>query len=363
MTSREKQILQILRRDPLIPQQELAGVLGISRSAVAGHIMNLMNKGYIKGKGYILSEHRYVVTVGSANMDVCGYSDLNLVYEDSNPGHIKCSPGGVGRNIAQNIALLGCESHFISVIGDDFYGNTLYEQAKLAGVNVSNLHRLHGETTSTYLSLLDPQGEMITAINDMRILEKLTLALLATSRDLIRHAGVLVADCNLSEGALEWLFTNAGNVPVFVDTVSAFKANKIKPWLSHIHTLKPNRFEAEILTGIKVENKQDVVRAANALHEQGVQRIALSMGGEGVYYSEAGGENGWSKPFSVHIVNVTGAGDAMMAGLARCWLEGEPLSQSIRFSQGCSALTLASELTNNPGLSKDSVHKLMESQA
>lgn len=96
MTSREKQILQILRRDPLIPQQELAGVLGISRSAVAGHIMNLMNKGYIKGKGYILSEHRYVVTVGSANMDVCGYSDLNLVYEDSNPGHIKCSPAGSG---------------------------------------------------------------------------------------------------------------------------------------------------------------------------------------------------------------------------------------------------------------------------
>ena len=103
MTSREKQILQLLRRDPLIPQQEIADVLGISRSGVAGHIMNLMKKGYIKGKGYILSEHSYVVTVGSTNMDVCGYSASKLVYEDSNPGKIKCTPGGVGRNIAQKI--------------------------------------------------------------------------------------------------------------------------------------------------------------------------------------------------------------------------------------------------------------------
>jgi len=363
MTSREKQILQLLRCDPLIPQQEIADVLGISRSGVAGHIMNLMNKGYIKGKGYILSEHSYVVTVGSTNMDVCGYSTSKLVYEDSNPGKIKCTPGGVGRNIAQNIALLGQECHLISVVGNDFYGETLLEQAKLAGVHIDNFHKLHGESTSTYVSLLDETGEMLVAINDMRILEKLTPALLATSKSLIQHSGVLIIDCNLTEDALAWLFSHAGNVPIFVDTVSAFKAPKIRNWLSHIHTLKPNRLEAEILSGMTIRCPEDAHTAAKWFHEQGVQRIALSMGSSGVYYSEIDGQSGWSIPLSVNIVNVTGAGDAMMAGLASCWLEDMTLAESIRFAQGCSALTLSSEFTNNPNLSNGSVQKLLELQS
>ena len=54
MNDREKQILKILRRNPLIQQNEIADILQISRSRVAAHIMDLMRKGLIKGKGYIL---------------------------------------------------------------------------------------------------------------------------------------------------------------------------------------------------------------------------------------------------------------------------------------------------------------------
>ena len=53
-----------------------------------------------------MPENDYVVIIGSANMDVAGYSHVSLNYADSNPGKIKYTPGGVGRNIAQNIALL-----------------------------------------------------------------------------------------------------------------------------------------------------------------------------------------------------------------------------------------------------------------
>lgn len=338
-------------------------MLGISRSGVAGHIMNLIKKGYIKGKGYILSNHSYVVTVGSTNMDVCGYAKSKLVYEDSNPGIIKCTPGGVGRNIAQNIALLGYESHLISVIGNDFYGDTLLDQIKTSGVYIDNIHRLHGENTSTYLSLLDDKGEMLVAVNDTRIIDKLTPSLLSTSKDLIQHAGVLVVDCNLTEDALAWIFSNSGNVPIFVDTVSAFKAPKIRHWLSHINTLKPNRLEAEVLSGISIRTPQDPPSVADWFHEQGVQRLALSMGKEGVYYSEMDGQRGWSKPLTMDIVNVTGAGDAMMAGLASGWLDDLSLAESIRFAQGCSALTISSEFTNNPNLSNDRVHQLLELQS
>lgn len=112
-----------------------------------------------------------------------------------------------------------------------------------------------------------------------------------------------------------------------------------------------------------ITGPQDAPAVAAWFHEQGVQRIALSMGPAGVYYSEIDGQSGWSSPLPVNIVNVTGAGDAMMAGLASCWLEDMTLAESIRFAQGCSALTLSSEFTNNPNLSNGSVQKLLELQS
>ncbi|MDC9614039.1 PfkB family carbohydrate kinase [Xenorhabdus khoisanae] len=343
MSKRENQILQLLKRDPFIQQQELADILGISRSCVAGHIMNLSKKGYIKGKGYILSNDVYTVTIGAANMDLTSYTYAKLIYADSNPGKIISTPGGVGRNIAQNIALLKNESYLISVVGNDSHGNILFEQTKSAGVNIKYLYKLDGEKTSICNSLIDENGKCVVAVNDMSILEKLTPTLLSQSKSLIQHASVLVIDCNLTEDALKWLFNHISNVPIFVDTVSGSKAPKIRHWLSHIHTLKPNRTEAEILSGIKIETQKDAANAARWFHQRGVQRLILSMDAEGVYYSELDHTSGWSHAINTNVINTNGAGDAMMAGLVHCWLEGMELKESIRFAQQCSALTLSSE--------------------
>ena len=361
MNQREKQILMIIRKDPFIQQQVIAEMLGITRSSVAGYIMTLTKKGYIKGKGYLLSENNHVVVVGSCNMDVTGYSDEKLVYQDSNPGKIRCTPGGVGRNIAENLALLGLDTHLISMIGDDFYGAQLIEHTRKAGVNMEHCHVIKGDSTSTYLSLLDQSGEMVIAINDMDIINKLTPSLLNESKQLIQHAKLLVIDCNLQQEALTWLFNNAGEVPIFVDTVSAFKSHKIKAWLSYIHTLKPNRLEAEILSGIKIETNDDIPKVVDWFHQQGVQRIAISAGADGVYYSEINGDRGWSASIPTDIVSVTGAGDAMLAGLVQGYLNGLSFYQSVRFGQACSALTLSSEFTNNPNLSINCVQNILES--
>lgn len=361
MNYREKQILTIIRDNPFIQQNAIADMLGITRSSVAGYIMTLTQKGYIKGKGYLLSENNHIVVVGSSNMDVTGYSNKKLVYGDSNPGKIRCTPGGVGRNIAENLALLDRDTYLISTIGDDFYGAQLIEHTRKAGVNMDNSHIIKGDSTSTYLSLLDESGEMLLAINDMDIIDKLTPNLLKDSQQLIHHAKLLVIDCNLQEDALAWLFSHAGSVPIFVDTVSAFKSHKIKDWLSHIHTLKPNRLEAEILSGMKIHSNQDIPKIVDWFHEQGVKRIAISVGADGVYYSEINGERGWSVSIPTKIVSVTGAGDAMLAGLIHGYLDNMNFYESIRFGQACSSLTLSSEFTNNPNLSINCVQNILES--
>lgn len=228
MDNREKEILRILRHNPLIQQNEIAEILQISRSRVAAHIMDLMRKGAIKGKGYILTEQEYCVVLGAINMDIRGVADIHYPQKSSSPGSIYCSAGGVGRNIAHNLALLGRNVHLISAVGNDFYGETLLEQTRTAGVNVTNCIRLNGQNTSTYVSIADLQAETVMAINDTHILQQLTPQLLDASRMLIRHAGVVLADCNLTPAALEWIFTVADGIPVFIDTVSKFKAVNVK---------------------------------------------------------------------------------------------------------------------------------------
>lgn len=146
-----------------------------------------------------MPENDYVVIIGSANMDVAGYSHVSLNYADSNPGKIKYTPGGVGRNIAQNIALLNKPSWLLSVVGDDFYGHSLLKQTAQSGVHVDKCQIVHGEGTSSYLSLLDNTGEMLVAINDMSITEHITPAFLSQHRILfaaLRSSSLTVISAN-----------------------------------------------------------------------------------------------------------------------------------------------------------------------
>lgn len=311
-------------------------------------------------RALLMREKDYVVIIGSANIDVAGYSYESLNYADSNPGKIKFTPGGVGRNIAQNLALLGNKSWLLSAVGSDFYGQSLLTQTNQSGVYVDKCLIVPGENTSSYLSLLDNTGEMLVAINDMNISNAITAEYLAQHREFIQRAKVIVADCNISEEALAWILDNAANVPVFVDPVSAWKCVKVRDRLNQIHTLKPNRLEAETLSGIALSGREDVAKVAAWFHQHGLNRLVLSMGGDGVYYSDISGESGWSAPIKTNVINVTGAGDAMMAGLASCWVDGMPFAESVRFAQGCSSMALSCEYTNNPDLSIANVISLVE---
>lgn len=122
MTQRERQILQLIEANPMIQQQEIADKLGITRSSVAVHISNLTKKGCIAGKGYVLRTGSYAVVVGGVNVDIGARSFKPLVAEDSNPGEVMTSLGGVGRNIAHNMSLMGVDTRLLSAYGDDLNG-------------------------------------------------------------------------------------------------------------------------------------------------------------------------------------------------------------------------------------------------
>ena len=353
MTQREQEILRLIQADPMIQQQDIADKLGIARSSVAVHISNLTKKGYIAGKGYVLRSGSYAVVVGGVNVDIGGRSHAPLIAADSNPGTVSVSLGGVGRNIAHNVSLLGADVRLLAAYGDDLHGQQVESSCAGLGIDLSHGLKVSGGTTSTYLYLTDEQGEMALAVSDMSICEKITPEYLAEKSTVLDNARVVVADTNIPAESLRWLAENCA-APLFIDPVSTTKAEKIRGILGKVHTLKPNKLEAELLSGVTIRNKADLERAAEKLLSTGLQRLFISLGGDGALAADETGCH-WLKTIPGNMVNTTGCGDAFMAALVWSYLEGLSLEDSARAGLAAGSIAMESEQTINPNMSAEAL--------
>ena len=358
LTQREQEILHLIEADPMIQQQDIADILGIARSSVAVHISNLTKKGYIAGKGYVLRSGSYAVVVGGVNVAIGGRSFAPLIASDSNPGTVSVSLGGVGRNIAHNLCLMGADVRLLAAYGDDMHGQQVVSSCTSLGIDLSHALKVPGGTTSTYLYLTDEQGEMALAVSDMSICEKITPEYLAERAGVLNNARVVVADTNIPAESLTWLAENC-TAPLFIDPVSTTKAEKLRGILGNIHTLKPNRLEAELLSGVSIRNKTDLEAAAKKLLSTGLQRIFISLGGDGALAADASGCR-WLKTIPGNMVNTTGCGDAFMAALVWSFMEGLDLEESARVGLAAGSIAMESEQTINPNMSAEALKERMQ---
>ena len=354
MTQRERQILNWIEADPMISQQELANRAGITRSSVAVHISNLMKKGCIAGKGYIVTRSPYVTVVGGMNMDIGGRPYKKLVAKYSNPGAVRMSPGGVGRNIAHNMSLLGLDVRLLTAFGDDVYAQKLAAVCGELGIDISQSPVIPGGHTSTYLFVNDESGDMQLAVSDMDIYDHLTPQVLQSRRQLLDGSQVVVLDTNLPAETVAWVAKNC-RAPIFADPVSSAKAEKLRPVLGRLHTLKPNRIEAELLSGVAISDDASLRRAADALLETGLHRVFISLGADGVFAADRSGQVLHLPAPEGNIVSTTGCGDSFMAALAWAYLQGSDLERSARAGLAASTITMASADTINPAMSEEAL--------
>ena len=355
MTQRERQILNWIEADPMISQQELAERAGITRSSVAVHISNLMKKGCIAGKGYIVTRSPYVTVVGGMNMDIGGWPSEELVAQDSNPGRVRMSPGGVGRNIAHNMSLMGLDVRLLTAFGDDVYAQKLAAVCGELGIDISQSPVIPEGRTSTYLFITDEKGDMALAVSDMEIYKHLTPQMLAQRQTLLNASQAVVLDTNIPAESIEWLADHCA-APLFADPVSTAKAEKLRPVLGKLHTLKPNRLEAELLSGVPITDEASLNAAADALLATGLRRGFISLGGDGVFAADHSGR--------VHVpccpgemVNTTGCGDAFMAAITWAYLQGTDLTDTAKAGLAASVIAMESAETINPAMSEDALRQ------
>lgn len=288
---------------------------------------------------------RPIAVIGGMNADICGRPAGRLILRDSNPGRVSVRPGGVGRNIAHDLRLLGEEVRFVTAAGDDHYGALLRRSCASLGIDLSLSPELPGRRSSTYLYVTDEDGDMQAAVADMEILRELTPARLEPLLPALNACAAAVLDANLEEESLRFL-TERLTVPVYADPVSTGKAPRLERSLERIFCLKPNLLEAEALTG-----EREPEKAAAALLARGVKRVFLSMGAAGMLAAQ--GETRLSLPCErARVLNTTGAGDAATAALVWAGVRGMALGDCLRAALLAGARTCECPEANNPALAE-----------
>ena len=300
-----------------------------------------------------MEDKKYAVVIGAANIDIGGTPYKPLIPGDSNPGVIKMSYGGVARNIAHNLTLLGFNVELITAAGNDTLGMEMLRKCEAIGLDTSLSVVVPGGSSSVYLFINDEKGEMDLALSHVDIVNNITPEYIESISDVINSAEVVVADCNLSQETILKL-KDICKVPLYVDTVSVSHADKIKGHLEGIDTIKPNLLEAEFLTDMIIESEYDCLEAARALINQGVRRVFISMGPDGMIAADKDHAI-LADRYPVTVKSTTGAGDSAMAAIVWSTLneEGDGLTEPAMAANAAASATISVDPTIHPGMSVD----------
>lgn len=304
-------------------------------------------------------EEVYVSIIGGTNIDIQGVPYNQLIPGDSNMGEVKVSNGGVGRNIGENLVRLGVSTKLISVIGDDPYGVKILNDAKLIGLDMEDSLILKDIATSIYLSILDGSHDMAMAISYMEIYDKMTIDFIMGKNHVIENSKLCIIDTNIPIHVIEHILKTNTNKDFLLDTVSTTKAKKVKDLIGYFHTIKPNKIEAEVLTGIKIQSEDDLIRAAEYFISKGVKRVFITLGDKGIFYSD-GTITGHINVPKIEIINATGAGDAFTAALAYSYVNNIEIDEAARLGVAASIIALSHENTINPNMSIENINKKLE---
>ncbi len=299
---------------------------------------------------------RKLYAMGGATVDLVGRPYKPLKYQDSNPGSVKLSFGGVARNIAENAVRCNTDVSLMALFGDDPFGQLCYAYCQKIGIDLTYSKVLSNQNSATYLALLQDSGEMNLAIADMEILNKVQIHDFDLGISAMNKDDYCALDTNLNVEVLEAL---CAKIPakIAMDPISTQKAVKAKTILNHLTVFKPNIIEAEIICNFEIRDENAIKKALDFFIQQGVKEIFITAGEKGVYTSD-----GHSKYHvyhqSVETVNTTGGGDAFLGVYLSYRLKGYDWIEATKWGLCASYLTVQSNDTVVPDLNETSLSEL-----
>lgn len=315
-----------------------------------------------------------LLAIGSAALDIKARLTRAPLPTTDVPGQITLKPGGVARNVAENLARLGVPIVFAGIMGDDPQARLLIELSRTAGLSVQPLARSAPAPddvyrlklpdlllTATLNVVLGPDGRQIAGAFSGDILDALQPGDLDQLQELIAAAPAVICDGGLPADVLLRLrdmlpeetfgYGNPGSVSL---------APRLVPLLDRLDLITCNHLEAQALTQVKVDSPAKLISAALILVKQGVRRAVVTFGARGLAYADE--EHSLYQPAKpARLVDATGAGDALAAAMIEALLRDETIGVCLQRGLAAAALTCEAEDTVAPSMSLTLLEQRMRS--
>jgi pseudouridine kinase len=310
------------------------------------------------------SKESPVLVIGAAGLDMVGRlranaSSFQFQAGMSNPADIRFSFGGVGRNVAENLARLGQPVRLLTAVGSDRIGQEMLADAADCGVEVSSCIKSEAFPTSSYLAVLDSEGGRYLALEDMAVLDELTPVFIRAKKDLIAQSSFVFFDANLSPKTIKAVISHASraHIPLCADTASVLLAERLIPHLGSLAMVSANQAEASVLchNDPLVTDEETALKAARNLINAGVELAIIALGDLGVVYATSE-INGHVPALRTQVLDPVGAGDAMIATILFGLLNQIPIDEAVRLGVTAASLILRHRGTVLPYLSLERLY-------
>lgn len=280
-----------------------------------------------------------IVVVGSSNTDMIIKMDkIPAPGETVLGGEFTIAAGGKGANQAVAAARAGGEVAFVACVGDDMFGEQALEGFAKDRIDTEYVFKDKQQPSGCALIFVDKEGENSIAVasganarlspkhidlaKDKIISSEILIAQLETPLDTVKHTAQLASD---------------NGVPVILDPAPAQPLDN--DLLKYISILTPNESEAELLTGIPVEDENSADKAANALLAKGIDTVLITLGFRGTFIATEDTRE-MAPGFMVTAIDSTAAGDVFNGALAVSLSEKTPLPDAVRFANAAAALSV-----------------------
>jgi pseudouridine kinase len=296
-----------------------------------------------------------ITIIGAVNIDLIGYPDNDLIYKDDNVGSLETILGGVGRNIAENLARLDVNVNFLTVFAKDHFAKQIKESCKELKIDISQSLEIPNATTSTFMAIMDKHNDMALGISAMHIYDEIPNSFILNNLKTIQENKYCILETNIPQSILELVINKAPNTKFALDAVSGTKALKAKNILPNLHLLKCNLIEAELLSGIKITSEYDYELLVKYFLKIGVEKVFITLGKKGLIYGENSSINRLKPMYEIKPVNTTGGGDSFMAGLLLAELNNFDIHKMAKTATACAELTIQHKKTVHPKINKEHI--------
>ncbi len=304
-----------------------------------------------------MESEKKVLVIGGANYDITGRITGDVIPADSNPGSVTGGCGGVGRNVAENLARLGVSTSLFTAFGTDDFSGVIRNSLTSAGIDFSHSVTIPG-SSSVYLSVVDRHGELVLAACDLKLLETLPASALEKEKDYFGSFPYVFLEANSTVQMLEYA-ASVINGRIFADGVSVAKAVRLIPVLSRIDTIKVNMRELSAVTEYPVDSLENARKAAEILLKRGVKHVFVTLGKDGCFCVSDRGF--FSFPaFPLEVANVTGAGDAFAAAVVFGTMRDLAEEKILALGTAASHIALESRFAVSPLLTEQSLLRKAE---